>query len=289
MKVVTIKNFAYYIRRYIAALTVYVLLFALTIVLIVPFLQMLSTSFKPAEEWFSTSLNLIPTKPTLENYEIALSQIPFFRFFLNSSIMTAGVTVGQIIIATLSAYSFSKLRWPGRNLFFWIIVATMMMPAEASLVVRYIMMVRFNWVNTYLALIIPLLGTGFTTFLLRQFFLNVPDELIEAAIIDGCRRIRILFVVVIPLAKAGIATGTIFLALKTWNNFLWPLLVTGTDEMSTLPVGLQKFVETSLGQNYIAWGPFMAMSTLVMAPMIILYLFARKTFIQGISTTGLKE
>ena len=190
----------------------------------------------------------------------------------------------EVAFSSLAAYAFAKMNFFGKNVLFVLFLGTMMIPGEVMLIPNYITMVNFKWVDTYYALIVPWTVSVFSIFLLRQFFLSIPHELFEAAVLDGCGKFRYLLTVMLPLSKPALATVMLFKFIGSWNAFLWVLIMTNTPSMRTIPVGLTYFVSDVGAQyNYL-----MAASTFAMAPILILFLLLQKQFIQGIARTGLK-
>jgi multiple sugar transport system permease protein len=253
--------------------------------MVLPFIWMLLTSLKVRGEVFTMPLRWLPAVPQWQNYPKAMSMAPFPRYFLNSAIMALFITLGRLVVCSMSGYAFSRLRWPGRDTVFLIYLITMMIPSQVTLIPSYLIIYWMHWINTYYALIIPGIASAFGTFLLRQFFITLPTELEDAARIDGCNRLRVLWNVILPLSKPALSALALFTFMGAWNDFLWPLLVTQTDTMRTVQVGLSVFKD----QFYvIQWPELMAGTTLVTIPVIVVYFFAQRQFIEGIAMTGLK-
>lgn len=224
-------------------------------------------------------------KPVWSNYSKVLKVIPFTRFYWNSFIVALAVTLGQVLTSAMAAYSFSRLNFPGRDKLFLGYLATMMIPYAVVLVPVYILMNWFDWVDTYKALIIPGMFSAYGTFMLRQFFMTIPVDLEDAAKIDGCSFARIFWNIILPLSKPALATLTVFTFLGSWMNFMWPLIVTNSVQMKTLPVGLAYFQDTGFGTQYelLMAGAFMAI-----IPLIIIFVFTQRFFVEGIKMQGLK-
>ena len=220
---------------------------------------------------------------TLNNYAEVFRVLPFGRYFLNSVIVTVSVTVLQILISSLAAFAFARLRFRGREAIFLLYLATLMIPVQVTLIPNFLIIRNFGWYNTYLALIAPGLFSALSTFLLRQYYRGIPLDLDEAARMDGASSLRIWWQVIIPLSWPVMAALAIFTFQATWNDFLWPLIVTGSDEMRTIPIGLAYLV----GQYSTAWNLLMAGSMLALLPVLVIYLLAQKTFVQGITLTGM--
>lgn len=276
MKIVLTK-----ISKYVPYL--FLVLFAL--VFIFPILIMVCTSFKSMDEAFSANSGLLPKSFYIENYKNVFDTIPFFRYLWNTLYVTAMNVIGTLIVTPMIAYSLSKLRWKGRDLIFSIIVASMLIPYTATMIPLYKIWARVDLVGTFWPLIIPaFFGYPFYIILLRQFMLSIPDELLEAAKIDGCGHLTRYTRIILPLCKPGLATITIFSFMNTYSDFLAPLLYANSADHYTLSLGLQSF----MNEHSVEWTSLMAAATLFMIPIIILFLFAQKYFIEGISTSGLK-
>jgi multiple sugar transport system permease protein len=220
----------------------------------------------------------------LENYRDALRTAPFGRYFLNSLITAVGQVALGLIVVTMAAFAFARISFRGRDVAFALILSSLMIPGEVLLVPNYLILSRLEWLNTYQALIVPWIASVFGIFLLRQFFLSLPNELFEAARIDGAGYGTLLFKVGLPLATPGLVTYALFSFLGSWNALLWPLIVTSTREMRTLQVGLQSFIGEAGSQH----GQLMAASIMVISPIIIGFFLAQKQFIAGVARSGLK-
>lgn len=255
------------------------------VIMIFPFVWGITTSFKDMQEVLSSPFRLVPRRVTLVNYANVIKSIPIVRFFLNSIIVSGSITICQLFTCSLSAYAFARLRFPFRNGLFYILLGTMMIPQQVIMVPVYIILNFFRLIDTYGAMIIPFVSGAFGTFLLRQFFLTVPKELEEAAFLDGCGHMRFLFRILIPLSRPILATLAIFTFMWSWNNYLWPLIVTNRIEIRTLQYGLAMFKE----EGGINWGQLMAGTTMATLPVLIVFFLAQKQFIEGITMTGLKD
>ena len=249
-----------------------------------PFALMVSMSFKPSSEIYS--LALIPSDFTLANYRFLLENVPIVRQFLNSVIVTVSVVGAVVITSCVVAYSLAKLDWFGRELTYNFILATMMIPGILLLIPQFIVIVWLGWVNTYQAMIVPFAVSSFGIFLLTQFFKQFPDSLIDAARMDGCSELDIVFRIVLPNSMPAIATVAIFTFMNRWNQMLWDLIVVKKESMYTLPVSITLFAKTGLYGNSL--GPLMAGATLLAVPTIVLFLLLRRYFIKGVTMTGLK-
>jgi multiple sugar transport system permease protein len=264
-----------------AHLMLYVALILGSVIMLMPFLVMLVVSLFPNEAFLSRRFPL--DQVTLSNYLQTFSVIPFGRYILNSSIVTVTVTVLQILISSLAAFAFARLRFRGREALFLLYLATLMIPAQVTLIPNFLIIKNLGWYDTFAALIVPALFSATSTFLLRQYYRGIPLDLDEAARMDGASSARIWWQIIVPLSGPVMAALAIFTFQGTWNDFLWPLVVTGSDNMRTIPVGLSYFV----GQYSTAWNLLMAGSVIALLPVLVIYLLAQKTFVQGITLTGM--
>jgi len=213
-----------------------------------------------------------------------LERVPFLRFYLNSIVVTTILTFSQVATAALAGYAFARIAFPFKNLLFGAYLATLIIPNQVTMLPLFLLVSRFGWIDTYQGLTVPFLANAFAVFFLRQFFLTIPRELEEAARIDGAGRIRVLFQIVLPLARPALSTITLFLFLSEWDNYLWPLIVTNSEAMRTLPIGLRFFVEESGSQLHL----MMAGAVMAVVPILLLFFMAQKQFIEGIAMTGTK-
>lgn len=271
----------------------YILTYALLVILggifLVPFLWMLSVSLQDAQGIFAQPFHWIPARPRWENYGGALSALPFGRYLFNTTVITGSVLVLTLLSCTLVAYGFSRLRFPGRDLLFAFCVATMMLPGQVTMIPLYMAYAKLGWVDTYLPLIVPsLFGSPFYIFLLRQFFLTIPREYDEAALLDGAGRLRIYWSIVLPLARPALATVALFCFIGTWNDFFGPLIYLNSPEKATLTLGLNMLKSQVMGSGSVQWQILMAASVLVMLPNVIVFFIAQKQFIRGIQIGGLR-
>ena len=269
---------------------IYSFLIVGSVSMVLPFFWMLSTSLKSFASVFIfdiTKIQWIPSPVYWGNYLDVWKVVPFARFYINSFFVCAAVTVAQVGTSALAAYSFSRLKFPGREKIFFSYLATMMIPGSVTLIPVFVLMRIFGWIDTYMALIIPAAFSAYGTFMLRQFFMTIPRDLEDAAKIDGCNYPQIFMRVILPLSKTALATLTVFVALGNWVSFMWPLLVTNSIEKRTLPVGLAYFQEM---YQYAQpdWGLLMAGSLITMIPVMIIFLFSQKFFVEGIKLTGMK-
>ena len=251
--------------------------------MLLPFLWMVSTSLKLPREIFTFPPTWIPSEFAWSNYTKALTAMPFGRFYLNSLAVAIAVTLLTILTSALAAFAFARLRFRGRDTLFLIYLATLMIPFTVLLIPNFVLIRQFNWYDSYQALILPPAFSAFATFLLRQYFRGIPQELDAAARMDGASSFRIWWQIIMPNSAPVIAALAIFVFLGNWNEFLWPLVVTNSPEMRTIPVGLSAFQ----GQFNVRWELLMAAAVVAMLPIIVVYLFAQQWFIKGITITGM--
>ena len=252
--------------------------------MLLPFLWMLTTSLKSEAAVLQMPPQWIPTEWMWSNYPTAWSAAPFARYFFNSFFMAGTTTVGEVIITIFAAYAFAKMNFFGKNVLFTILLGTLMIPGQMLLIPNFVTITRLGWLDTYQALIIPWLASVFAIFLLRQFFRSLPDELWDSARIDGCGRFRFILRIMVPLAKPAIVTVAILKFIGGWNAYLWVLIMTSSELMRTVPVGLQSF-SSEVGTQYEL---LMAASVLAVLPILILYFFTQKQFIKSFARTGIK-
>lgn len=269
--------------RQLSRLLTHLLLLAGAFVSAMPFLWMVTTSLKPAGALYDPPL-LVPTHFEVSNYLTAWQAAPFPRFFLNSAVMTVGIVALQTLLSAMAGYAFARLRFPGRNILFFLVLGTMMIPFPVTLIPNFLTVAQLGWLDSYQALIVPRAVSAFAIFLFRQFFLSIPRELEEAAHLDGANRIMIFWRIVLPLSTPVIAASAIFSFLFAWNDFLWPLIVTNSTEMRPIQLGLATFQ----GQYGTFWTLLMAATVLATIPAIGAFLAAQSRFIEGITGTGLK-
>ncbi len=250
-----------------------------------PFAWLVLTSFKTRHEIFLFPPPIFPHQLAWENYLGAMTAIPFFTYLENTLTIIVAKIIGTLISCSLVAYGFSRLNWPGREPVFLLVLATMMLPFQVTMIPLYIIYDRIKWIGTYYPLIVPSwFASAYFVFMLRQFFRTIPSELSEAAKIDGCSEPRIYAQIILPLAKPALATLVLYDFMWTWNDFFGPLLYLNDPRRWTLALGLLQFRSAHL----VEWGQLMAASTLMTIPSVLLYFMGQKTFIQGIATTGFR-
>lgn len=258
------------------------LLFLGGIVMITPLLFMFSTSLKDSAQIYD--LALLPTAPSLDNYAIILSDGRFVRWFLNSLFVAACVTVSNVFFDGLVGYTLAKFRFPGRQLVFIAILSTLMIPTEMLVIPWYLMASQFGWLDTYWGIMFPGMMTAFGTFLLRQFFMTVPDDFIEAARVDGLNEFAIWWRIAMPLVTPALSALAIFTFLGNWTAFIWPLIVTSDKALLTIPVGLASFSQ----EQAIAWEMIMTGAAIATLPTLIVFLLLQRFIVRGVMLAGLK-
>jgi len=248
---------------------------------------MVSTSFKEESKVATARPVWIPDPPVLDNYRSLgekIEEAPFGRWLLNSALVSTSVVVLVLLICALTAYPLARMRFPGRDALFFLILATMMLPSQATLIPNFLTVQALGWFDTYAALIIPGLAGPFGVFLLRQFMMTIPRELEEAAIVDGCGPWRTWAQLILPLSRPALATLAVLTFLGAWNDFMWPLVVTNSLEMRTVPIGIMIFQ----GRYTTQYGLLMASALVASAPVILAFLLLQRFVIRGIVLTGLK-
>jgi ABC-type glycerol-3-phosphate transport system permease component len=279
------SNLSTRIARKLGRITTHTVLMVGALIFAIPFFWMLSTSLKSDRQIFAWPPVWIPNPIVWGNYPAVFDYAPLHKYFLNTMVIATAQVFGAIVTCSLAAYAFARLRAPGRDAIFVVMLSQMMIPGVVTLVPLYILFAKLNWVDTFLPLTIPaLLGSPFYIFMLRQFFLTLPMELEEAALIDGASRLRTWWTIIMPLSKPAIATVAIFSFMFAWNDFTGPLIFLNSRDKFTLSLGLQAF----MFERRTLWGPLMAASTLMITPIMVVFFLAQKHFIQGIALTGMK-
>ena len=262
----------------------HVVLMPLAAVMLLPLAWMLVTSIETLAESRHFPPTIVPSGIHWENYPNALDSAPFGRFFANSLVVTLASVAGNLVFCSLAGYAFARLRFFGRDVIFIVLLATLMVPFQVTMIPTFLIVQHLGLVNSLGALIAPNLVTPFGIFLLRQFFRTLPIDLEEAARIDGCSRLGVLFRVVLPLSMPALATLGIVTFLWTWNDFLWPLIVISSTDQSTVQLGLASFQ----GAHQTRWTLLMAGNVVALAPMLLVFVFAQRWFVQSIAATGVK-
>lgn len=271
-------------KRWAKNIVVYTILIVAAAIQIAPFLWMILSSFKTRLEIFAFPPIWIPRAPAIEGYRLIAERFPLLRLAANSIIITLLVVILNLVFGTITAYPLARHRFPGRNIIFWTIVASMMVPFHLILIPMFIIVVRMGWANTYQAAILPYAMDAFNIFLFVQYFKTIPMELSKAARIDGCSEMGILFRIVWPLSKPALVTVGILTFIKIWKLFLWPMLVLQEQTMRTLPLSLA----TLKGVHGTQWNALMAMATIITLPVVALFIWLQKYIVAGLAQTGLK-
>jgi multiple sugar transport system permease protein len=264
---------------------VYAVLIGGLVVLVGPFLWMLLGSFRPDRELKQVPPSWLPQNPTLDNYRTLFTELDFPTYFFNSTVVAVVITVGNLIFCSMLGYALAKLHFPGKRIIFALVLGTLMVPFVVTFVPLFVLVSNLGMVNTFPGLILPFLAGPFGVFLMRQFFLSLPDELIHAARVDGAGEFRIFWSIMLPLCKPALATLGILTFLASWNNFLWPLVVAQTEDKYTLPVALSIY---AIGENKADYGLLMAGSVAIIIPILVVFLVLQKHFVRGIAMTGIK-
>ncbi len=265
---------------------VHFLLLLGVVLMFIPLAWTVSTSLKPVSDVYIFPPKWIPDPIRWENYREAVTTIPFLRYTWNTTIITGFAVLGKVISITLVAFAFSRLQWWGRDFLFLVMLSTLMLPPHITLIPQFVLFKNLGWINTFLPLIVPdFFGGPFLTFLVRQFFMTLPRDLDDAARIDGCSSFGVDWRIIMPLARPAIIMVVIFVFNGTWNEFLLPLIYLHSQENFTLALGLRMFQ----GEASTSWHLLMAASLLTMLPVLLLFFFAQRYFIQGIVFTGVKS
>jgi multiple sugar transport system permease protein len=274
------------VRRFVGLVLVHAFLLGGAAFVLLPFVWMLVTSIKPPDEIFTATLRLWPRHPSaVENYTRALTSAPLLRFALNGLIVCAGILVVQLAVAIPCAYALAKLRFPGRNALFVLTLLALAIPVQVPALPLYIALADIGLLNTYVSMMVPFFLSVFAIFLLRQFFKGFPDDILQAARLDGMSELEIVWRIVVPSAWPAIAAFAVFSFVAHWNDLYWPLIVISDAKLAPPPLGMLFFADAETGSNY---GALTAAATILTAPLVIAFLLARRQFIAGITMTGVK-
>ncbi|MBE0635640.1 carbohydrate ABC transporter permease [Candidatus Bipolaricaulota bacterium] len=263
----------------------YVVLIIGAAIVAFPFLWMIFTSFKEPADIFSRTFRLFPREWNFSNYASVFEFIPFASMYLNSVIVAMVITISQLFTSALAGYAFARLKFPGREVLFYAFLATMMLPEQVRIIPSFLLLKQMHLIDTHWALILPWMAGPFAVFFMRQSFMDIPQSLFDAARIDGAGNGRILFRIVIPLTRNIFLTLGIFTFMWSWNMYLWPLVMTHSMSMRTLPVGLSMF-QNQMGTN---WAALMAASVMAITPIVVAFFLAQRKFMEGITLTGIKS
>ncbi|MEH1016396.1 carbohydrate ABC transporter permease [Micromonospora sp. CPCC 206060] len=266
-------------------LWVYAVLAGGLVLLVGPFVWMLLGSFKTNAEVRRVPPTWLPESPTVENYRHLFTQLDFPQFFLNSTVVAVAITLGNLVFCSMLGYALAKLRFPGKRVVFALVLGMLMVPGMVTFVPLFMLVSKLGMVNSYAGLILPWLAQPLGVFLMRQFILGLPDDLIQAARVDGAGELRIFARVILPLCGPALATLGILQFLATWNNFLWPLVVAQSEDRYTLPVALALY---AIGENNTRYGLLMAGAVVTILPILLIFVLLQRYFVQGIAMTGLK-
>ena len=271
-------------RRWAGYALRYAVLLVVGGIVVFPIYMTVVNSLLPSTAIIAWPPELFPFNPQWDNFKKALDEVPLARYMLNSLIMSGVIVIGQLVTAALAAYAFAFLRFPGRTLLFVLFLSTLMVPWEVSIVPNFQTIQWLGWLDSYQALTVPFLATGLGTFLLRQHFLTIPQELRDAAAIDGYGHIRFLFFVVLPLSRAVLAALAVFGFLQAWNQYLWPLLVTNEDNMRTVQIGLYQL----RGREVDTFNITMAATVISALPMLIMLVLFQRQLVRGLTAGAIK-
>jgi multiple sugar transport system permease protein len=273
-------------RRFLSLVLIHCVLIAGALFMLAPFIWMLVTSIKPPAEIFSAEIALWPKQfYGVENYRFAMEKAPLLRFALNGVILCAGILVVQLLVAIPCAYALAKLDFPGRNLLFVLVLLGLCIPVQVPAMPLYIGLAQLGLLNTYFAMMVPFFLSVFAIFLFRQFFRSFPDDIINAARLDGMSEFEIVWRIVTPSAWPAIAAFAVFSTVAHWNDLYWPLIVISDAKLAPPPLGMMFFADAETGSNY---GALTAAATILTAPLVLAFLIARRRFIDGITMTGVK-
>jgi len=264
--------------------SLFCLMVIVAFIMLVPFFWMFSTSLKSLGEVFEYPPKWIPSQPRWENYARVWSVVPFGRYLLNSVIVSGSITLLHLLVASLSAFAFARLNFPGRDKLFLLYLATLMVPGQVTMIPNFILIKLLRLTDTYTGLILPNVFTAFGVFLLRQFFMTIPKDYEDAARIDGASRFYIYSRIILPLSVPALSTLAVFTFVFQWNNLLWPLIVVSKDSMKTITIGLASFQ----GMYGTTWNLLMAAAVMGILPSIVAFLIGQRFLIKGITLTGLK-
>ena len=263
---------------------VYLLLAVLAVIMVIPFVWTILTAFKTQSEALKVPPQILPSSWSFRNFEAVTEALPFANFFWNTFLMVFFRVLGSVFFSALAAYAFARLEFPGKNIFFAVILMQMMVPGQIFILPQYMIVSKLGWLNTVQALVLPGIVSTFGTFLLRQFFMSLPKDLEEAAVLDGCSIWKTFWKIMLPLTKPGLVSVAIFTALFAWKDLMWPLIVNMSIEKMTLSSGLA----TLMGQYSVDYPQLMAGSLIAIVPMVIIFLIFQKQFVEGIATSGTK-
>ncbi len=269
----------------IPVVLIYIFLILFAVAEVFPYLWMATGSFKNLQEINTFPPSLFPAKLHWENYQEAFESAPFVRYFVNSTIVTVSILVIQLFFGCMAAYAFSKLKFPGRDFLFYIVLACLMVPPQIRFVPLYIFFSKLRMINTYFALVLPYAMSGLGTFLIYQNFMEISDDIVASARIDGASTLQIIFRIMVPMAKPTIVAFSLFSVVYHWNEYFWPLVMTTNETVRTLPLGVAMLREQGTGAR---WHIIMAGNMFVVVPMLIVFAFVQRTIMKSFAMTGMK-
>jgi multiple sugar transport system permease protein len=268
----------------LSRIALHAVLMTVGVLFMLPFVWSISTSLKPMSDLFQVQPSLIPSEMRWQNYHDVFDSVPFLRFYFNSIVVTIARTFGQVALASVAAFAFAQLRFPGRDALFFVLLAGLMVPDQVLIVPRFVLMREFGWLDTYQGLIVPLIFSSFGVFLLRQYMLGIPRDFHEAAVLEGANPLQVYWHIYLPLAKPALAAFAFLAMLASWNEFLWALTVTSSTDMRVLPVGLALFQ----GQFFTNTAVLLAAANMATFPLLIAFFFFQKQLVEGVALSGLK-
>lgn len=272
-------------RHVAARIAIHGIILIISLIFVFPLLWMVSSSFKPIGEIFDPGLTIVPRRPTLENYQVAFAALPLLRNFFNSVFVATTFTALSLFFSSLAGFAFAKMQFPGRNSLFLLLLGTMMVPTFVTLLPSFVIISKLGWVDTYQALIVPGVANAFGIFFMRQYIQEVPDELLDAARIDGGSSFTMYRQIVLPLVKPALTALAIMQFMGTWNNFLWPLMVIRSNEMYPIVLAVAALPAANFNTP---WGAVMAGTTVAVVPLVLFFLAFQKQFVAGVMRIGLK-
>jgi sn-glycerol 3-phosphate transport system permease protein len=263
----------------------YTLMLLAFVVMGLPLFWMITAAFKQNAELYTLPVTWLPQNPTTENFTRAWNAAPFGRYYFNTIVTTLAGSGAEILLAITSAYAFAFLRFPKKQWLFLLLLAALMVPDQVTVLTNYLTVARLNWIDTYLGVVVPGASVAYGTFLLRQAFLSLPHEVMDAAKVDGAGHMRTLWSIVVPITSPSIITFALLSLVAKWNNFLWPLLVTNTERMRVLPIGIYRLLDQ---EGTTQWGTIMAGTIFVVLPVLLVFLWAQRYIIAGIAAGAVK-
>ncbi len=266
-------------------LALYATVTLVAVVMILPFYWMVVTAVSPASDILAFPPKWIPSRLTLEHFAVAFAKAPWLSYYRNSLVVAVVSVASSLVFGLFAGYAFAVYRFPLQNVFFLLILSTLMVPVQVTSVALYVLLARLEWVDSYLGILAPNFASAFGVFMLRQGIKAIPIDLVEAARMDGAGEVRIVVTIIAPLVKTTLATVAMILFLGSWNDFLWPVIVINSQELRTLPVGIALFKDPYGSINY---GPLMAATVIATGPMLLAYAVSQRFMIRGIALTGLK-